>query len=169
MSLFDSFRKIKSKVDKLDSSVFSGNQSLLEVYERNKCLEAEIVARTQELATANKQMLTLQHVWDMMNSSKPLSSVLNAIATSLHGEFGYLNTCVTKHFVDEEGDYLQLVSFCGELFGYGFLKFFNCEPSDLRLEFPQDEEVRNAINTNTIYQSTDLHSLIKQLFLKLQR
>ena len=161
MSLFDSFRKLKSKVDKLDSSVYSGNQSIIEVYERNRCLEAEIIARTQELATANKQMLTLQHVWDMMNSSKPLSSVLNAIATSLQGEFGYLNTCVTKHFVDEDGDYLQLVSVCGELFGYGFLKFFNCEPSDLRLEFPEDEDIRNAINTNTIYQSTDLHSLIK--------
>ena len=91
-------------MDKLDSSVCTGNQSLLEVYERNKRLEAEIIARTQELATANKQMLTLQHVWDMMNSSKPLSSVLNAIATSLQGEFGYLNTCVTKHFEDENGE-----------------------------------------------------------------
>ena len=161
MSLFDSFRKLISSVDKLDSSVYSGNQSLLEVYERNRRLEAEIAARTQELATANKQMLTLQHVWDMMNSSKPLSSVLNAIATSLQGEFGYLNTCITKHFIDENGEYLQLISACGELFGYGFLKFFNCEPSELRLDFPKDEEIRNAINTNTIYQSTDIQSLIK--------
>ena len=122
VGLFDNFKKIKSQIDQIDSSVKTGNRSLIEVYELNMKLEAEIEQRTKELDTANRQMLTLQHVWDMMNSSKPLSSVLSAITRSLQGELGYLNTCVTKRLVDANGEYLQLVSFSGELLGASFLK-----------------------------------------------
>lgn len=161
MGLFDSLKKFKNQIDEIESSVYSGKQSLLEVYERNLKLEAEIAVRTKELDTANRQMLTLQHVWDMMNSSKPLSSVLNAIARSLQGELGYLNTCIPKRLVDEKGVYLQLVSFSGELFGSSFLKFFKCEPSDLRLEFPTVENIAKAIEENTVYQSTNIYELIK--------
>ena len=161
MGFLDAFKNYKKRIEQVESSVYSWKQSLLEVYERNACLEAEIIARTQELETANKQMVTLQLVWDMMNSSKPLSSVLNGIAASLQGELGYLNTCITKHLVDAKGDYLQLVSYSGDLFGLGFLKLFNCEPSDLRLEFPADDDIAKAIETNTIYQSTDIVKLVK--------
>ena len=136
MGFFDSIKNFKNQLEQVESSVNSGKRSLVEVYELNMKLEAEIDQRTKELDTANRQMLTLQHVWDMMNSSKPLSSVLSAIARSLQGELGYLNTCVTKRLVDDQGEYLQLVSFSGELFGSSFLKFFKLEPSDLRLNFP---------------------------------
>ena len=94
MGLFDSIKKFKKELDKVESTVYSGKQSLIELYELNKQLEAEIALRTKELDTANKQMLTLQHIWDMMNSSKPLSSVLNAIVSSLQGELGYLYSCI---------------------------------------------------------------------------
>ena len=161
MGFFDSIKKFKNQIDQIESSVYSGKQSLWEVYERNAKLEAEILVRTRELDTANRQMLTLQHVWDMMNSSKPLSSVLNAITRSLQGELGYLNTCIPKRMVDEKGVYMQLVSFSGELFGSSFLKLFNCEPSDLRLDFPQAEEIVKAIETNTVHQSTNVYELIK--------
>ena len=56
--------------------------------------------RTRELDRANRQMLTLQHIWDMMNSSKPLSSVLNAIVNSLQGELGYLYSFIVKEKAD---------------------------------------------------------------------
>ena len=163
MGFFDGIKNFKNQIEQIETSVYSGKQSLLEVYERNAKLEAEIAQRTRELDTANRQMLTLQHVWDMMNSSKPLSSVLNAIARSLQGELGYLNTCIPKRMVDEKGVYMQLVSFSGELFGSSFLKFFNCEPADLRLEFPKAKSIVKAINSNTIYQSTDVYELIKDV------
>ena len=166
MGFFEKIKKFKNQIDHIESSVYSGKQSLLEVYERNAKLEAEIAARTKELDTATRQMLTLQHVWDMMNSSKPLSSVLNAIARSLQGELGYLNTCIPKRLVDTKGEYLQLVSFSGELFGSAFIKFFKCEPTDLRLEFPKDSDIVNAINSNTIYQSTDVKKIIKEVIPK---
>ena len=72
MGFFDSIKRFKKQLEQVESSVYSSNQSLLEVYERNAKLEAEIALRTNELDRANKQMLTLQHVWDMMNSSKHL-------------------------------------------------------------------------------------------------
>ena len=166
MGFFDSIRNFKSQIDHIESSVYSGKQSLLEVYELNARLEKEILSKTQELETANKQMVTLQLVWDMMNSSKPLSSVLSAIASSLQGELGYLNTCVTKHLTDENGPYLQLCAFSGDLFGLTFLKAFNCEPTELRLEYPKEDEIVNAINSNSIHQSTDLTKLIKSVLPK---
>ena len=102
MGFFDSLRNFKNQIDQIESSVYNGKQSLLELYERNARLEAEIAARTKELDTANRQMLTLQHIWDMMNSSKPLSSVLNATVNSLQGELGYLHSCIAKRLVDNE-------------------------------------------------------------------
>ncbi|MBE7711471.1 MAG: diguanylate cyclase [Cyanobacteria bacterium SIG31] len=166
MGFFDKIKNFKNQLDHIESSVYSGKQSLLEVYELNARLEKEIDAKTQELETANKQMVTLQLVWDMMNSSKPLSSVLSAIASSLQGELGYLNTCITKRLTDEKGPFLQLCAFSGDLFGLSFLKAFNCEPTELRLEYPQDEEILNAMSSNTVHQSTDLNKLLKTVLPK---
>ncbi len=163
MGFFDNIRKIKDEIDRVESSVYTGKQSLMEVYERNVKLEAEIAARTKELDTANRQMLTLQHIWDMMNSSKPLSSVLNAIVNSLQGELGYLHSCIAKRLVDKDGIYLQLVACSGELFGNSFLERFNCDPCDLRLKFPDIEELSNTIEHNRIYHSKDILSLIRSV------
>lgn len=166
MGFFDSFKNFKNQLDQVESTVNSGKRSLVEVYELNLKLEAEIEQRTKELDTANRQMLTLQHVWDMMNSSKPLSSVLSAISRSLQGELGYLNTCVTKRLVDAKGEYLQLVSFSGELFGASFLKYFKLEPSDLRLNFPQGNDLAKGIEENTIFQTTDIYNVLKSVLPK---
>ena len=46
MGFFDSIRNFKNKLDQVESSVYSGRQSLLEVYERNAKLEAEIAQST---------------------------------------------------------------------------------------------------------------------------
>lgn len=161
MGFFDNIKNIKKEIDRVESTVYSGKQSLMEVYERNVKLEAEIAARTKELDTANRQMLTLQHIWDMMNSSKPLSSVLNAIVNSLQGELGYLHSCIAKRLVDKDGVYLQLVACSGELFGDSFLDKFNCDPCDLRLKFPNIEELTHTIENNQIYQSKDILTLMK--------
>lgn len=164
MGFFDSLRNFKNQIDQIESSVYNGKQSLLELYERNARLEAEIAARTKELDTANRQMLTLQHIWDMMNSSKPLSSVLNATVNSLQGELGYLHSCIAKRLVDNEGDYLQIVACAGELFEDNFLRLFSCEPADIRLKFPNIEELPGAIDGKQIYQSTDIFNLVKSVF-----
>ncbi len=164
MGFFDSIRNFKNRIDQVESSVYSGKQSLLEVYERNAKLEAEIVLRTKELERANKQMLTLQHIWDMMNSSKPLSSVLNAIVNSLQGELGYLHSFIVKQKSDVEGNYLQIVAASQEdshlTLQKRFSEFFKCDIDDYKLQFPQIPELKNAVNNNQIYQSKNLSGLI---------
>ena len=160
MGFFDSIKNFKNKLDKVESTVYAGRLSLLEVYERNAKLEAEIAARTKELDRANKQMLTLQHIWDMMNSSRPLSSVLNAIVNSLQGELGYLYSFIVKQKADNDGEYLQIVASSRDDLDAKFKKYFNCEISDFRMNFPDYEELRNAVVSNQIYQSSELPRLI---------
>ena len=160
MSFFESFKNFKNKLDKVESTVYSGSDSLLEVYEKNAKLEAEIIARTKELDRANRQMLTLQHIWEMMNSSKPLSSVLNAIVNSLQGELGYLYSFIVKERNDNEGKYLQIVASSRDDMGTKFSKYFNCDLSEYRMYFPEFDEVKNSIKNNQIYQSKELVKLI---------
>ena len=161
MGLFDSIKRFKKQLDMVETSIYAGNQSLLEVYEVNLKLEAEIAERTRELDTANKQMLTLQHIWDMMNSSKPLSSVLNAIVTSLQGELGYLHSCIAKKMVDGEGEYLKMMACSGPLFEGVFRSVFNCEPYEYRFNCPDIEDIYKSIDVDDIYQSEDTIGLIK--------
>ena len=160
MGLFDDLKSIKRQIKKFETSVYTGKQSLLEVYERNAKLEAEIAARTIELETANKQMLTLHHILDMMNSSRPLSSVLSAITNSLQGELGYLHSCITKYMVDSEGEYLQIVACSGDLFDDVFIKHFNCEPQEYRFVLPNIEPLLDTFSSGNIYQSKDVISLL---------
>ncbi len=160
MSFFESFRNFKNKLDKVESTVYSGSDSLLEVYEKNAKLEAEIVARTKELDRANRQMLTLQHIWEMMNSSKPLSSVLNAIVNSLQGELGYLYSFIVKQRSDNDGKYLQIVASSREDMGNKFADYFNCDLNDYRMHFPEFDEVKDSIKNNKIFQSKELVKLI---------
>lgn len=160
MSFFESFKNFKNKLDKVESTVYSGSDSLLEVYEKNAKLEAEIIARTKELDRANRQMLTLQHIWEMMNSSKPLSSVLNAIVNSLQGELGYLYSFIVKERNDNDGKYLQIVASSRDDMGTKFSKYFNCDLSEYRMYFPEFDEVKNSIKNNQIYQSKELVKLI---------
>ena len=160
MSFFENFKNFKNKLDKVESTVYSGSDSLLEVYEKNAKLEAEIVARTKELDRANRQMLTLQHIWEMMNSSKPLSSVLNAIVNSLQGELGYLYSFIVKGRNDNDGKYLQIVASSRDDMGAKFSEYFNCDLSEYRMHFPEFDEVKNAIKNNQIYQSKELIKLI---------
>ena len=168
MGFFDSIRNFKRQLDQVESTVYSGKQSLLEVYEINAKLEAEIAARTRELDRANRQMLTLQHIWDMMNSSKPLSSVLNAIVNSLQGELGYLYSFIVKEKADNDGTYLQVVASSRDDLDTKFGEKFNCNVSEYRMNFPDIAELRNAVKNNRIYQSSNLLELVCGLIPQLE-
>lgn len=108
MSFFDNIRDIYRKVSEVESSIYGGKQDYLEIYERNLQLEKEIEERTKELNIANKRMLTLQHIWDMMNASRPLQSVLETIVNSIQGELGYLHCNIIKKCEDDNGNGIYL-------------------------------------------------------------
>ena len=110
MDFFKNLKDIYKKVSEVENTIYSGKQDYLEIYERNLQLEKEIEERTRELNIANKRMLTLQHIWDMMNASRPLQSVLETIVTSIQGELGYLHCNIIKKCEDENGIYLTVLA-----------------------------------------------------------
>ena len=160
MGFFDIIKKYKSQLDAVDSSVYYGSKTLLEVYERNAKLEEEIKQRTKELDRANKQMLTLQHIWNMMNSSEPLSNVLNAIVNSLQGELGYVYSFIIKPHIKNGESYIQVAASSRQDFSDKFAKYFQCNLSDYKMVYPGIEGLKDAVLNNTIYQSTNISELI---------
>ena len=110
MNFFDKLREYRKTITEIENSVYGNKQDYLEIYERNLELEREIAARTQELNIANKRMLTLQHIWEMMNSSRPLESVLETIVNSLQGELGYLHSTILRKYEDEKGSYMSVIA-----------------------------------------------------------
>lgn len=110
MNFFKNIKDIYKKVSEVESSIYTGKQDYLEIYERNLQLEKEIEERTKELNIANKRMLTLQHIWDMMNASRPLQSVLETIVNSIQGELGYLHCNIIKKCSDENETYMTVLA-----------------------------------------------------------
>lgn len=109
MGLFDKFKEITKKVSEVENNIYNEKLDYLEIYERNIELEKEISERTEELNSANKRMFTLQHIWDMMNSSTPLENVLEAIVNSTQGELGYMHCVILRKYTDENGDFLRVL------------------------------------------------------------
>ena len=109
MGFFDKIKEFSDQISEVENNICSNKQDFLEIYERNVQLEKEISERTSELNVANQRMLTLQHAWDMMNSSKPLSNVLDAIVKSLQGELGYLHSSIIKLQEDGNKKYLKII------------------------------------------------------------
>lgn len=110
MGLFDKFKEVKKKVSEVESSIYNEKRDYLEIYERNLELEKEIAERTEELNAANRRMFTLQHIWEMMNSSTPLENVMEAIVNSTQGELGYMHCAIIRKCIDEEGDFLRVLA-----------------------------------------------------------
>lgn len=111
MKFFDKINEIRKKISEVENNIYSGKQDYLEIYERNLQLEKEIAERTYELNVANRRMLTLQHIWDMMNSAKPLINVLETIVNSIQGELGYLHCTIMRKLTDENNlPYLSVVA-----------------------------------------------------------
>ena len=110
MGLFDKFKEVRNKVSEMESNIYHEKRDYLEIYERNLQLEKEIAQRTKELNDTNKRMFTLQHIWDMMNSSTPLENVLEAIVNSTQGELGYMHCVIIKKYQNEEGEYLRILA-----------------------------------------------------------
>ena len=96
MKFINKIMNLVNSVNRFEASIINTKATYLEVYEKNLQLEKEILERTNELEKANKTFVTLQNVWDMMNSDKPLSSVLTSIVDGLKGEFGYIHSSILK-------------------------------------------------------------------------
>ena len=122
--------------------------------------------RTQELDQANKAFLTLKHVWELMNSSEPLSSVLQKLVNSLHGEMGYINSTILQVCNDDKGKYYKVKAFSeSPIFKklIGFLNEKNIDIHEYHLKYDPRMLITRAIEEKSILYTKDYLEVINNL------
>lgn len=166
MDLFKKFKDYTRKVNEIEYSISNNKKEFIEIYERNLALEKEIVQRTQELDQANKAFLTLKHVWELMNSSEPLSSVLQKLVNSLHGEMGYINSTILQVCNDDKGKYYKVKAFSeSPIFKklIGFLNEKNIDIHEYHLKYDPRMLITRAIEEKSILYTKDYLEVINNL------
>ena len=164
MGFWDKLNNFRDKLDEVENSIYTSGKDLMEVYEKNIQLEAEIQERTKELEIANQRLVTVQHIWEMMNSSQPLANVLDSIVNSLQGELGYLFSCIVKKKVDYQGKYLELLAESRCQFANAVHDMLGRPLSEARLYWSNEDIIDNYIEKNQIYQSKDVMFTLSYLF-----
>lgn len=163
MSFLDKLKDIYKQVSEVESTIYSGKQDYLEIYERNLQLEQEIKERTHELNIANKRMLTLQHIWDMMNASRPLQSVLETIVNNIQGELGYLHCNIIKKCEDEMGVYLCVLAQSNDNSIKQVDKLIKGPIQTKRLVYDEESIYAKASNEHRIMQTQNVGGTLKQV------
>lgn len=163
MNFFENLKDIYKKVSEVENTIYHNKQDYLEVYERNIQLEQEIEERTKELNIANKRMLTLQHIWDMMNSSRPLQSVLETIVNNIQGELGYLHCNIIKKCEDERGTYLSVLAQSNDPSIKRVNKLIKTPIQTRRLIYNEESVYAKAAKIKKILQTTDIGGTLKSV------
>ena len=163
MDFFKNLKDIYRKVSEVENTIYSGKQDYLEIYERNLQLEKEIEERTKELNIANKRMLTLQHIWDMMNASRPLQSVLETIVNSIQGELGYLHCNIIKKCEDEKGPYLSVLAQSNDKSIRRVDKIIKFPIQTRKLVYSPDSIYAKSAETKEIVQTLDIGGTLKSV------
>ena len=163
MGFFDKFNEVRKKISEVEENLYHGKQDFLEIYERNLQLEQEIEERTRELNIANKRMLTLQNILDMMNSAKPLHNVLDTIVNSIQGKFGYVHSSIMRKEQDNKGLYLAVAA---EAVNETIKRADNILETPIqarRLAYLPDGMFALALENKKIIQSRDIRSSLKAI------
>lgn len=163
MSFLNKLKEIYRHVSEIESTIYNDKQDYLEIYERNIQLEQEIKERTHELNIANKRMLTLQHIWDMMNASRPLQSVLDTIVNSIQGELGYLHCNVIKRCEDENGTYLKVLAQSDDVSIKRVDNLIKTPVQTRKLEYAQDSIYAKSAKEKRIMLTTDIGETLKSV------
>ncbi len=163
MSFFKNLKDIYRKVSEVENSIYNGKQDYLEIYERNLQLEQEIEERTRELNIANKRMLTLQHIWDMMNASRPLQSVLETIVNSIQGELGYLHCNIIKKCEDESGTYMTVLAQSDDVSIKRVEKLIKIPFQARKLVYTEDSVYAQTAKTKEIIQTPDIGGTLQSV------
>ena len=163
MSFLNKLKEIYRHVSEIESTIYNDKQDYLEIYERNIQLEQEIKERTHELNIANKRMLTLQHIWDMMNASRPLQSVLDTIVNSIQGELGYLHCNVIKKYEDENGTYLKVLAQSDDVSIKRVDNLIKTPVQTRKLEYAQDSIYAKSAKEKKIMLTTDIGGTLKSV------
>lgn len=161
MGILDWISQSAKKLKDVESQLDNDARDVYEVYQRNIALEREIAQRTEELRLANQTLLTLEQVWDMMNSSRPLSSVLETIVSSLYGEFGYIYSFIAQKQYDGMQTYYAPQTYLENDFSLQIAQLANTTIYDFKLYPKQDGIIEHAIANKEIGYYLSVKDLIK--------
>lgn len=162
MGILDWLSQSAKKLKDVEDKISTDSRDVLEVYQRNVVLEKEIAQRTEELRLANQTLLTLEQVWDMMNSSRPLSSVLETIVSSLYGEFGYVYSFIAQKQYSEKGTYYALKTYLENDFVRELTSINSSGIFDFKLYPPDDGVIKHAIQNKEVGYYVSLKEFLKE-------
>ncbi len=163
MDFFKRIKEFKSMIAEVESSIYGGKQDYLEIYERNIQLEKEIKQRTAELNIANKRILTLQHILDMMNSAKPLQSVLETIVNSIQGELGYKHCNILQKFKNEKEEYLMVIAQSDDESIKRVSRMITIPIQTRKLVYNPNSIYAKSLQENRILQTLDIGGTLKSV------
>ncbi len=161
MGILDWLSQSAKKLKDVESKIADETKDVYEVYQRNIVLEKEIAQRTEELRLANQTLLTLEQVWDMMNSSRPLSSVLETIVSSLYGEFGYIYSFIAQKQYDEKGPCYILKTYLENDFSSKMSDLTDENIYDFKLYPKENGIIENAVKNKEVSYYISLKEFIQ--------
>lgn len=163
MSFFSKIRELTNKINEVESAVYYKKQDYIEIYERNIALEKELAQQTKELSMANKKMITLQHIIDMMTSAKPLENVLDNIVNSISNEFGYVHGAILEKMHDDKGDFIRIISQSSDTAIDNLHKAINAPLYTLRLNYSPVGIYAETMRSGEITQTQNLGQTLLEI------
>lgn len=165
MNIFSGIKDILGQINKIDGSIYRHGRDFSDIYEKNIALEQEIAARTKELEQANQTILTLNSVWDMMNSSQPLSSMLAKIVSILYEDMNYHFASILKIEVDEHNNlYFSEKAASVNKSMNRVVEVAEVDISSYKFPYVENSIVVKAITEREIYSTPDIKGLVKMCF-----
>ena len=165
MNIFSGIKDLLGQINKLDGSINLQGKDFADVYAKNIALEEEIAARTKELEQANQTILTLNSVWDMMNSSQPLSSMLDKIVSILHEDLNYNFAAILK--LEQEGTldaYFEVKAYSFNRHIDKIYSYINDSIETYKLPYLGNSIIAKSINDRKIYSTPDIEGVVKMFF-----
>ncbi len=163
MGFFDKINEVRQKISEVENNIYHGKEDYLEIYERNLQLEKEIEERTKELNIANKRMLSLQGILDMMNSAKPLRNVLETVVNNIQGELGYLHSTIMRKESDADGEYFVVVAEADDITIKRADDILKTPIQARRLAYTKDSIFYDSIANRHLVKSKDIGASLKAI------
>lgn len=165
MGILSGLKNLLGQINEIDSSIYSKSRDFADVYAKNIELEEEIAARTKELEQANQTILTLNSVWDMMNSSQPLSNMLERIVNILHEDLDYTFAVILKIEKDESGNkYFSVKADSGNRSVVQALSFANETMETYKLPYITNSIAVKSIIESKILSTPDMIGMLRMFF-----
>ena len=165
MGIFSGIKDLLGQINRIDGAVYTSGRDFADVYARNIALEEEIAVRTKELEQANQTILTLNSVWDMMNSSQPLSSLLDKIVSILHDDMSYVYTAILKLNQEENGsEYFSIMSSSEDKLVNSIFSIINETAQTYKIPYVTNSIIEKSLLEGQICSTPDMKGVLNMFF-----